>query len=160
MRIVRGIFWWGITLITLFILDDLLFGPVFWVLSVVDPVLSTGAAFIASVIFQNWLIRAGLKEQPNKAATFFLKRLMLERKNTEIAKREESIKHRAASAAGALMVTPLIGAVIPVLLLNKHNLMSTDKLRRFSVLLTFVYGIEFALIHGGYGIGAIIRAVF
>ncbi len=159
MRIVHGVFWWSVTLITLLILDDLLFGPIFWVLALVNPLLSTVVAFVASVLFQNWLIQAGLKAHPGKLATFFLNRLMLGRKNAEVARREDSIKRSAGSAIGALMVTPLIGSVIPVLLLGKHRLMSAEKLRYFSVLLSVIYAIEFALLHGGYGFGGLVRVI-
>lgn len=160
MRVVRGVFWWGVTLITLFIVDDLLFGPLFWIISLAHPLVSTVAAFVASLVFQNWLTKAALKEQPSKRATFFLQRLMLERKNKEIAQREDSLKRRASSTIGALLVTPFIGAIIPTLLLHKYHLMPPERLRSFSALLRVIYAVEFALLHGGYGFGRIFRALF
>lgn len=93
-------------------------------------------------------------------AKFFLERLMLQRNNAEIAQREDSVKRVAASAVGAILVTPLIGAVVPTLLLDKHQLMKRQWLRSFAFVLTLVYATEFALIHGGYGFGAVVRALF
>lgn len=160
MRVARGVFWWGVTLITLFILDDLLFGPIFWSVALWSQLGSTVLAFLASLYFQNWLINASLRPVPGRLANFFLQRLMLQRRNQEIAEREESVKHVAASAAGALLVTPLIGSVIPTLLLDKHQLMDRKRLRPFSFVLTLVYATEFALLHGGYGFGGLTRALF
>lgn len=159
MRVVQVVFWWGITLVTLLVLDDLLFGPVFWSLAVVNPGLSTVAAFVASVSFQQWLVHASLRPRQGKFALFFLQRLSLKRKNSEIASREDSLRRTAASVVGALAVTPLIGGVIPILLLNKHQMMERGKLRLFSVLLAVIYACEFALLHGGYGLGAVVRAI-
>lgn len=159
MRVVHGMFWWVVTIITLFILDDLLFGPLFWAIALWSQQGSTAIAFMASVIFQNWLINACLKEHPSRMAKFFLERLMLQRKNEEIAEREESVKRTVTSAAGAIAVTPLIGAVIPTLLLNKRQRMDRKVIKPFSFFLTLIYGTEFALLHGGYGFGALVRAL-
>jgi hypothetical protein len=160
MRIVQGIFWWGMTVLTLLVLDDLLFGPVFWTLALVSPMLSTVAAFVASVGFQTWLVTAGMREHPTGIASFFLRRLMLERKNEKIAERERALRYSAASVIGAFVVAPLVGGVIPALILHKYNLMSTVRLRAFAFALSVIYAFEFALIHGGYGIGALVRSVF
>lgn len=160
MRIVQGVFWWSVTIATLFVLDDLVFGPGYWMLALVDPLFSTVVAYVSSAVFQVWLINACLKVQPNRLATFFLKHLMLERKNVEVAKREQSVKRSATSIVGALLATPLLGATIPVLLLHKHRLMEKHTLQRFSLVLVAIYSAEFALIHGGYGFGALVRALF
>lgn len=105
-------------------------------------------------------MRAGLKDEPSKLAQGMLNRLMLGHKNAHIHHREESIKRSVVSAAGALVVTPLVGGVIPSLLLRKHELMAADSVRRYSVLLCAIYALEFATIHGGYGFGAAARATF
>ncbi len=153
-------FWWTITVLTLFILDDLVFGPVFWTIAVWNQLAATVIAFAASWAFGMWLIIAGMRPAPSRAASFLLKRLMLERKNEEIAAREASIRKQAWSVAGAFLVTPLIGAVIPVLLLNKKQAMSHAQLLRLALVLTALYATEFALIHGGYGLGAIAHSIF
>lgn len=154
-----GAFWWSVTLVTLFILDDLVFGPVFWALSIRSRPLSTGVAFLASWCFGIWLIDAGVRDKPSKLASWFLKRLMLERHNNHVADREDSIKKRAASTMGAILVTPVIGAVIPVLLLDKRQRMTGRSLRTHAFGLTAFYAVEFALLHGGYGIGGIVREI-
>lgn len=161
MKIVRAVFWWTITIITLFVLDDLVFGPIFWGLAVfTTPIVATVVAFCSSWAFGTWLVRAGLKDEPSKLAQGMLNRLMLGHKNSHIHRREESLKRNVASAAGALVVTPLVGGVIPSLLLRKHELMAVDSIRRYSVLLCAIYALEFAAIHGGYGFGAAARGIF
>lgn len=157
MRIVHAILWWGITLAFLFVIDDLTFGPMFWGLALVSPVLSTCVAFIASVVFQMVLIREVLYPRQKKIITFFLRRLLMERTNPEVEVRERSLKRRAASVIGAIMITPLLGGVIPISVLRKQGDTSEKTLRRLALPLSVVYATEFALIHGGYGIGAIAR---
>jgi hypothetical protein len=155
-----SLFWWIVTILTLFILDDLVFGPFFWAVSVWSQPLATGLAFAASWSFGMWLIIASLRANPSRPSQFMLNRLMLARQNGEIARREASIRHQAASVAGAFLVTPLIGAVIPTLLLAKHNVLSSERLVRLAVPMTALYASEFALIHGGYGIGGIFSYFF
>ncbi len=150
-------FWWGVTILTLVILDDLVFGPIFWTIAVWNQRLATLMAFVVSWVAGMWLIVASLRPTPSKSAQFMLNRLMLVRKNRKIAVREASIRRRAWTVAGAFFVTPMIGAVIPVLLIAKHNVLPENKLLRLAVVLTAIYAIEFALIHGGYGIGAVIH---
>lgn len=157
MRIVQGVFWWIVTIVTLFVLDDLVFGPFFWAMALVNPVFSTVAAFVSSTVFQIWLIYTCLKPEPSKPAKFFFKRFMLERKNAEVARREASIKRTASSALGALLVTPLLGALIPVMVMRKHQLMSEIALRRYAFVLLLVYAAVFAAVHGGYGLGGLVR---
>lgn len=159
LRIVHAIIWWGITLAFLFLIDDLVFGPVFWALALVSPVLSTGAAFVASTAFQLVLIREVLQPTRNKIVTFFLKRLLMERTNPEIEMRERSLKRRVTSVLGAVVVTPLLGGVIPISILRKRGDVGERTLRRLALPLSVLYAAEFALIHGGYGIGAIARWV-
>lgn len=158
-KLAEGLFWWGVTIVTLFILDDLVFGPLFWALSIRSKPLSTALAFVASWCFGIWLIDAGVRDNPSKLASWFLNRLMLERKNGHISVREDSIKKQAASSIGAVLVTPLIGAVIPVLLLDKRRRMTGTSLRIHAFGLTALYAVEFALLHGGYGIGGLVRVI-
>lgn len=155
-----SLFWWIVTVLTLFILDDLVFGPFFWVISVWNRPLATLLAFVSSWCFGMWLITASFRPNRSRVAKFFLERLLLARKNAEVAQREESIKRQAASVAGAFLVTPLIGAVIPTLLLAKYAVLPKDRLIRLAVPMTALYATEFALIHGGYGIGGIFSYFF
>lgn len=160
MRIVREAFWWTLTLLTLFLLDDMVVGPLYWLLALIDPVFSTVVAFVLSAAVQFWMLRELLKVEPSKLASFLLQRLMPTRKTEEIATRERVIGRKAASVAGAVLVTPLIGAVIPITVLNQRKLVDAWTLRCLSVLLVAVYSTEFALIHGGFGLGALMRAIF
>lgn len=131
----------------------------FWALALVSPVLSTGAAFAASVALQLVLIREVLHPRRKKIVTFFLQRLLMERTNPEIEMRESSLKRRAASVAGAILVTPLLGSVIPISVLKKQGDVSVMTLRQLALPLSALYAVEFALIHGGYGLGAVVRWV-
>ncbi|MGK2896466.1 MAG: hypothetical protein ACSLEY_02605 [Candidatus Saccharimonadales bacterium] len=160
MRIVQTVFWWGVTILTLFILDDLVFGPAFWAIVLWSPAVATGLAFVASFIFQTWLISAVVKQERSKLASFFLQRFMLERKNKEVARRESSLKRQAASVVGAILVTPLMGSVVPVIVLHEYHVMGAKQFRLFALFLSVVYAMEFALIHGGWGFGALARVVF
>ena len=151
------LFWWGVTLLTLILLDDLLFGPVFWALAAIDVALSTAAAFSASFIFQMWLIHEVLRERQGRIATWFIGRLFMARKRRQIVAREESIQHQVVSSASALAVTLLIGGVLPIVYLHRRQSMSRAALRRLSLATATLYAVEFALIHGGYGLGAVVR---
>lgn len=155
MRIVHGVFWWIVTLTTLIIVDDLLFGPVFWIISVWNALAVTALAFTASFAMQIWLVRAGTNPNPGRVAKCMLDRLLLGHKNEEVVAREASLKARASSVIGAVIVTPIIGGVIPALLLAKRGV----DVGRLTYLLATIYSIEFAAIHGGYGLGGLVRLV-
>lgn len=157
--IALSIFWWTVTVLTLVLLDDLLFGPVFWAIAVWNRPAATIIAFLVSMIVQIWLVRAGTKEVPGKAASFMLKRLMLDRKNKEIEKRDQEIKAKSAKIGGAIMISPLIGGVLPVLLLHKHQFSRATVLKVAWVTIP-IYAIEFMAIHGGYGLGHIANMLF
>lgn len=160
MKIVRTIFWWAITIITLFILDDMVFGPIFWSIALINQALSTVLAFALSWSVGVWLVFTGLKESPGRFAKFMLDRLMLGHKSVQIHHHEESLRRKVVSATGALIVTPLIGGVIPSLVLHRRKLLEVRVLRRYAILLCGVYAIEFAALHGGWGLGGIARAIF
>lgn len=160
MRVIAlSIFWWTVTVLTLFVMDDMVFGPVFWAISVWSQVGATVLAFVISLLFQLWLVRAGTSSNPGRVAKFMLKRLMLERKNPEVEKREEKIKAKSAKISGAILVSPLIGGVLPILLLYKHQF-SRNTTLEVAWATTFIYAIEFCLLHGGYGFGRIAHSIF
>jgi len=137
----------------------MVFGPFFWSIAVLNRLLATILAFVLSWAVGIWLVWTGLREKPGKLAKFMLDRLMLGHKTLEIRKREESIRRKIISAVSALAVTPLIGGVIPSLVLNRHQLMEVKDLKKFSVLLCGVYAVEFAALHGGWGLGGLFRAI-
>lgn len=154
--IARSIFWWSITIIVLFVFDDMLYGPVFWAISGWSQLLATVSAFVFTISGEQWLIRQGIKVNPGKYANFFMKLLSLESKDTEIGRREDNLKAHASSFIGASLVATILGGTIPVLILNKRAVATRAQLLRFSWIPTGIYAIEFALLHGGYGIGAVI----
>lgn len=158
--IALNIFWWAVTLVVLFVIDDLMYGPIFWAISVWNQLLATILAFVFSVVFDVWLIRICTVEKPNRVAAYAIKRLRLEPKDTEVAKsevvkREDKMKAYAGRYLGAVIVSPILGAVLPVLILHKYRTANRATLLKFAWIPVVIYAIEFALLHGGYGIGAI-----
>jgi hypothetical protein len=131
----------------------------FWAIAVWNQTGATLLAFAVSLLFQLWLVRAGTSSSPGRIARFMLKRLMLERKNPEIERREEEIKAKSAKIGGAIMVSPLIGGVLPVLLLHKHHFSRSTSLK-VAWITSLIYAIEFGLLHGGYGFGQITHSIF
>jgi hypothetical protein len=159
IKIVRWgsfVFWWGVTLVTLILLDDLLFGPIFWLLSQVDRAMATAAAFCASFAFQVWTNWAGLRPNPGRVAQFFINRLMIARKKHQIVEREESLRRQIISGSSALGASLLVGGVIPIIFLHRKGVLGIGHLRRLALMTSAIYATEFALIHGGYGLGAVL----
>lgn len=148
-------FWWSITLAVLIVVDDLLVGPMFWTLSVWSAPGATLIAFVVSLVAQTWLVRASIKPEPGKIARAMLNRLLIGHKNKEIASRERSLKNRSATVTGAIFSTLIIGSVIPTIVLAKQGMNVT----RITYLLACIYAVEFAAIHGGYGLGGLVRLV-
>lgn len=153
---IGSLFWWFITILTLFVLDDMLFGPIFWALSLASQTVATVLAFCIPIATQQWLIREGTKDEQAKIAKFALTKLSLERKNSQISEREEQIKAKSVRYFGAAAVAPLIGGVIPTLVLYKQGFPRASVLR-FSWIPTILYAAEFAAIHGGWGVGGVLR---
>lgn len=151
------VFWWGVTLLTLIVLDDLTVGPAFWLLALVSPILSTIVAFCVSFVFQLWLIYSVTSGQPSRRATRFINRLLPTHKSSRVVACEQSIRRRVVSSLSAIVVTLLIGGVLPVVFLYREGRMRASALRRLALVTTALYALEFALIHGGYGLGAVVR---
>lgn len=153
------ILWWAATVITLVLVDDMITGPVFWLLSLVSRPGATIVAFVASFVFQVWLSWAGMNVKSGGRAEAWTNRLMGARKMTHIEENQESLRRHVVSMASAIVVSPLIGGVLPVLLLHRRGLISVDRLRRLAFVTAAIYATEFALIHGGYGMGAVVRVI-
>jgi hypothetical protein len=158
LRIARGLFWWTVTILTLIVLDDLVFGPVFWSLALWSRMGAALAAFFASWAFGTWLVFRGTREEPGRVASFFLNRLWLERRNPDVARRERKVREAVTSALAAVVATPFVGGVVPSLLLYKRDALPVVRIRRLAVLLAALYAVEFAAIHG-YGFGGVLRTV-
>lgn len=160
MRIVQSVFWWTMLFFTLLIMDDLVVGPIYWSVALVNPLLATVLAFCVSLLVQLWLVREALSEnRQSKLAKGMLKRLMIERTNKEIAVREESIMRSVASIAAAFVVALVIGGVITSILLNSREIVRGTKFNLVSLAVCTLYSIEFCLIHGGWGMGALARSL-
>jgi hypothetical protein len=113
-------------------------------------------AFLISFYVQVWVTIEGLTPAPRKLAKLVINRLMLARKSGRIVEREETLLGRVTSTVSAVLMSLVVGGVLPVLLLNKSGKLSGKYLRRLSLLTSAVYATEFALIHGGYGLGALL----
>jgi hypothetical protein len=158
LRIARGLFWWSVTILVLVVLDDLVFGPVFWSIALLSRPAAVVLAFLASWTFGVWLVFRGTRSAPGRVAQFFLNRLWLERRNPDIGQRERKVRDSVTSTVAATLSTPFIGGVIPSLVLSKRNVMPVAQIRRLSVFLTALYAVEFAAVHG-YGFGGVVRGV-
>ncbi|MCB9820117.1 hypothetical protein H6796_02340 [Candidatus Nomurabacteria bacterium] len=159
MKLLQAAFWWATLIITLVIIDDILFGPVFWSLTLVSQSIATLAAFVVSLALQLWLISQAVRQSPHPFARWFLSRLMIERSNKELKRRENSIKKSVTSIGAAFFATLLVGGVIASLQLNKYLQVSVRAKWAVFAMLSAAYSVEFALIHGGWGIGKVLKAV-
>jgi hypothetical protein len=154
-----SIAWWGVTIVTLVLVDDLLFGPFFWVAAQFSRSMATVFAFLLSFGFQLWLNWAALQPQQGRVAKAMLDRLRVPRKRPEVVAHEASVQQRIVSAASAVATSLLIGGVLPIIFLRDRDVMSVARLRRLSILTASVYSAEFALLHGGYGFGEVLHVV-
>ncbi|MCA9241614.1 MAG: hypothetical protein KDA37_15495 [Planctomycetales bacterium] len=143
-----AVFWWLITLGTLVVLDDLTFGPAFWLLARWRG--SAAAAATAFVIYyfaQIYLVRRGTDPEPGSVATFFLQRLSLERRSREVADRERAVHAKVAGVTSSIALSPVMGGVLPPLLLYRRGY-ERSLVRRLSYATAFVYAVEFSFLHG------------
>lgn len=140
--------WWAVTLVTLVVLDDLTFGPVFWAISRFgSPIAGFLAALAIYVPVQIALVRAGTSDDPSRFARFFLDRLDLDRRSRHVAAREEQMRARVTGIASSLGLSLVIGGVLPPLVLWRSGF-STRFVRRLSWATALVYAVEFSFLHG------------
>lgn len=140
--------WWAATVATLVVLDDLTFGPFFWAVArwrgALTAVLAVLAVYIPAQIYLVWRATA---EHPGRVASFFLNRLDLERRSHQVSRREAQLHGRVVGAASAVLLTPLIGGVLPPIILWRAGY-SQHFVRRLSLVTAPLYAAEFALLHG------------
>lgn len=154
-------FWWAAFIVLSLLLESILFGPVFWALSVWSQPAATILAFVTAWSFGMWLVFSGTRSDPSGLAQFFLKRLLLEPTNDRFSSQEASVNRLArAGFLGAALVSPIIGGVVPSLLMHKYQLARITTIRWYAVILNAIFALEFAAIHGGYGIGGIAHNLF
>jgi hypothetical protein len=139
-------------LITLIVLDDLVFGWIFWALAQINPFLSATVAFLSSWSFSYWLTVKGLSPNPGKVAALLLSRFQLGHKNPELQRREQELLNKITSIGIAIPMTLLFGGVVTTLWLRRKNVVSATHAYRLGFILTGVYAVEVALVHG-LGIG-------
>ncbi len=148
IRALRATAWWAATLATLVVLDDLTFGPAFWAISRWrGPLAAVVAVFIVYVPAQVFLVVRATEPDPGRVASFFLKRLELQRRSAHVGEREARLHGRVAGSASALALTLVIGGVLPPLLLWRAGY-STSYVRRLSYATAPLYAAEFAVLHG------------
>ena len=71
---------WVVTIVTLIVLDDLVFGPIFWALARWQgSAVAATVAFVVYFVAQIFIVHQGTRPEPHRLAAFFLRRLRLER---------------------------------------------------------------------------------
>lgn len=142
------LWWWAVTLAVLVVLDDLTFGPFFWAISrLAGPGWAMAAVYAVYVPVQLFLVRRGTAEEPGPVAHWFLRRLDLERRFERVTHNEQRLRSGVVGAGSAVLLSLVIGGVLPPLLLWRRGY-PVEFVRRLSVLTAFVYATEFALLHG------------
>jgi hypothetical protein len=139
---------WVLTIVTLVVLDDLVFGPVFWAIGALrGPAVGFVVAFVVYFVGQLVLVHEATRRSPRRLATFFLRRLGLERPAGRTRPREDEIRARILGSGSAILLSPVVGGVIPPMLLW-HRGFDTHFVRRLTIVTAAVYAAEFALLHG------------
>lgn len=142
------ILWWTITVLTLVVLDDLTFGPIFWIISrTAGPWISAALALGIYTAAQVYIVFRATEEVPGRIARFFLRRLDLNRRSRHIADNERKLRGRVAGWTSAVLMTPIIGGVLPPLLLWRMGWNRTA-VRRVVLVCAPIYAMEFAILHG------------
>lgn len=147
-RIVHHLTWWVLTIVTLVVLDDLTFGPFFWLVArLAGAPTAVVLIFAIYVPAQVYLVRRGTAEHPGRIAAFFLDRLDLSRRHPRIREREHVLRAQVGGGVSAILSSLLIAGVLPPLLLWRNGY-STTFVRRISWATATVYATEFAVLHG------------
>ena len=140
--------WWCLTILVLTIVDDLTFGPLFWLLSrTAGPLIAGLTAWVAYTVIQIILVRQGTEETPHRVAAFLLNRLSLERRFDQVGEREQSLHASVTDVVTATLASLVIGGVIPPLILYRRG-RARESVRRISYLTAPLYAAEFGLLHG------------
>lgn len=142
----RATFWWVATVTTLVVVDDLTYGPVFWLLTGIFGRVVIVAAFIIYFFAQLYLVNHGIKDSPGRLARAFLDRLQLSRRSDEVADRETRLHEQVTGVALACLFALLIGGILPPLLLRRRG-WSRRAVQRLAVATSAIYAIEFTILH-------------
>ena len=153
--------WWAVLIVALVLLDDMVFGPISWIATATatslfgswGTLLSTAAMFIVSFALQMWLNVTALTARPSKVYVAFEAKLIAGRKRPQLQQRQQKLQGQVRSGLSALALAPLVGGVVPIIFLIYGQKMSGAALLRLSFATSAIYAVEFALLHGGYGLG-------
>jgi hypothetical protein len=139
--------WWAATIASLVIVDDLVAGPVFWTTSILA---GAGVAAIAVaciyIPLQLTLVAICTADPPHPLAARLLRRLRIGQRRGEIGERDAHLHSMVGGIAAAIAVTPLIGGVLPIILLSRQGYPRTT-LRWLAVITAVIYAAEFAFLH-------------
>ena len=138
--------WWLATIGLLVLLDDFTYGPVFWLLGLTAGFIAVFVAFSIYFVVQLYLVAEGTKPVPSRAAAALLDRLRLARRSSEIGQREVRVHERVTGGLAAILLAPLIGGVLPALLLFKIG-WDRSHVIAISVVTSAIYAAEFAFLH-------------
>lgn len=144
----RVAIWWTVTVVTLVVLDDLTFGPLFWLISrTAGPWISAATALVVYTAAQVFIVFRATEERPGRIAGFFLRRLDLNRRSQHVAANERRLHSQVAGWSSALLMTPIIGGVLPPLLLWRIG-WNRRLVRHVVLVCAPIYASEFAILHG------------
>lgn len=142
------VWWWFVTLVTLVVLDDLTFGPFFWAVArLMGAVWAVAAVYAIYIPAQMFLVVRGTADSPGPVADWFLRRLDLQRRYSEVAQREGLLRSKIVGGLSSVAFSLLIGGVIPPLILWRQGYPRTFVIR-IALLTSTVYATEFAVLHG------------
>lgn len=140
--------WWVATVLTLVVLDDLTFGPVFWLLSrLAGPWVAATTALVVYTAAQVFIVFRATEHDPGRVAGFFLRRLDLARRSHNVNANEQKLRSKVVGWSSALLVTPIVGGVIPPLVLWRSG-WSVKGVRQIACVCAPIYAVEFATLHG------------
>ncbi|MCP4435143.1 MAG: hypothetical protein GY812_06535 [Actinomycetia bacterium] len=145
---VTTLWWWFITLLVLVILDDLTFGPFFWLIArLAGAVWAMLAVYAVYIPVQLFLVSRGTRDEPGRVAHWFLSRLDLERRYRQVQDNESKVRSRVAGGVSAVLTCLIIGGVLPPLLLWRQGF-ERRYVMQIAGVCSVVYATEFALLHG------------
>ncbi len=146
-RVFRAVYYWVLLWVLLTIADDATFGWIFWTIAGFSAWVSAVFAFVSYWLIGYKLVDYGMRDTKPKWADKLLERLMLNRKNPELAQREQQLKDHVTGVVVGLFASLLIGGVVTSLLLYRRGV-SRQQVLRYAAVATAIYALEFALIHG------------
>ena len=139
---------WVVTVVTLVVLDDLVFGPIFWALARWQgSAVAATVAFVVYFVAQIFIVHQGTRPEPHRAGCVLPASPRPRAGFRPTRRHEEEIRSRVLGAGSAILLSPVIGGVVPPMVLW-HRGHPARFVRRLSVVTAAVYASEFALLHG------------